>query len=282
MKFFSRMVALLLGVAMLAPLPAQSATQPSTAIGLENLKAAIAASTITIKGKQYPAFSGKKSHGPASCQLGDTQSFSQGARIDIQGGYHVPKTNTYPSGGPEVEIYSPPNADWLIQSYHRVINSANGTYVAGDTAVPAGYSFTNSVNYSQVSSDMHSYVASLTGSGNIYGVSASMAANLNAQIQTNLSNIESYAYSLQSSNSSVKHNAQVWGMGVFNTQVGHAWYIGWIDGTLICAPAYLHDQAALEAGLKAWVQGVLARVRVYYQQSPVRLNKGVIPLPMPT
>ena len=272
MNFFSRMIALLLGVAMLAPLPAQSATQPTAATGLENLKAAIAASTITIKGKQYPAFPGKKSHGPASCQLGDTASFSQGASINIQGGNHVSKNKTYPPGAPEVEIYSPPNSDWVIQSYNRVINSANGTYVAGDTAVPAGYSFTNSVNYSQVSSDMHSYVASLTASGNIYGVSAAMAASLNAQIQTNLSNIESYAYSLQSSNSAVKHNAQVWGMGVLNTQVGHAWYVGWINGTLVCAPAYLHDQTALEAGLKAWVQGVLGRVRVY---GPAKVMPGL-------
>ncbi|HEX3231745.1 MAG TPA: hypothetical protein VHQ95_22395, partial [Pyrinomonadaceae bacterium] len=62
---------------------------------------------------------------------------------------------------------------------------------------------------------------------------------------------------------------QVWGMGVFNTQTGHAWYHGYINGTLVCAPAYLHDQQALTLRLKTWVKNVVSKL-------PVLMDKNLI------
>ena len=221
---------------------------------------AIASTIVTWKGKEFPlvakgAGSSAALTGGATCELGDTQTFTDGAAIDLEGGYHVKKTSTVPSGAPQEAIYSP-GADWLVKSYVRVITSAAWTYVAADSAFPAGYSFLTNSSYSSVKSTMHSFVLSLNVPGYVQ-------ADLNAKLDTMVSNISSYSYSLSGSHGTVRHTGQVWGMGVFNTQTGHAWYHGHIDGTLVCSPAYLHDQNVLTVRLKTWVNNVVRKLPVH-------------------
>jgi hypothetical protein len=228
---------------------------------------AIASNIVTQKGKEFPfvakgAGSDNPLTGGASCEPGNTQTFTHGAAIDLEGGYHVKKTETFPSGAPQEAIYSPPNADWLVQSYSRVIGSAGWTYVAADSAFPANYSFLTNSNYSSVKSNMHSFVGSLNVPGYVQ-------VDLNTKLDTLISNISSYGYSLSGSHGTVRHTGQVWGMGVFNTQTGHAWYHGYINGTLVCAPAYLHDQQALTLRLKTWVKNVVSKL-------PVLMDKNLI------
>jgi hypothetical protein len=219
---------------------------------------AIASSVVVRKGKEFPLVARGSSAdaaltGGASCELGDTQIFTQNAGIDLESPDHVKKTNTYPSTPPERKIVSPPNADWVIQSYHRVITSAGPPYEAGDSAFPAGYTFLASGSYSSVKSTMHSFVGSL----NIPGY---VQVDLAAKLDTLISNISSYSYSLSGSHGTVEHTALVRGTGVFNPNVGHSWYHGYIDGSLVCAPAYLHDQNALTTRLKVWVKDVLQKL----------------------
>ena len=195
--------------------------------------------------------------------------FGPVASINLASGNHQKQNIATPPGAPQVAIYSPKNADWLIQFYSRHVDSANGTFVASDSASPANYSFTNSVDYSAISSNMQSFVASL-------GLNSQQVASLNAQIQTYLFNYQAYLNSISNSNGAVHHTAQVWGAGVFNVNAGRSLYTGWINGWLVCAPAFLHDQAAIEARLKQWVQRVLMRSHI-----PVNVMKGT-PLPLRT
>jgi hypothetical protein len=237
--------------------------QPTTgedADAKKRVSEAIASSIVTRKGVAFPIVakgggSNPTATGWASCEPGDTQTFTHGAAIDLEGGMHVPKNNTYPTPPPQIEIYSPPNADWIVQSYNRVITSVGPPYDAGDSAFPAGYSFLTSANYSSVKSTMHSFVGSLNVPGYI-------KVDLNAKLDTFLSNTSSYSYSLSASHGTVKHTATVWGTGVINPTTAHAWYHGYIDGTLVCAPAYLHDQNALTTRLKTWVNSVVRKLDV--------------------
>ena len=142
---------------------------------------AITSSIVTRKGAEFPLVAG------ASCEPHDTQTFTQNAAIDLESPVRVKKTNTYPDPPPMRKVVSPPNADWVIQSYHRVITSVGPPYEAGDSAFPAGYSFLTAGNYSSVKSTMHSFVAGLNVSGQI-------KADLNAKLDTLISNISSYSY----------------------------------------------------------------------------------------
>lgn len=219
---------------------------------------AIAATIVTRKGKAFPLVakgsgSDAIAAGGASCELYDTQTFTHGAAIDLESPYHVKKTNTYPSAPPQEAIYSAPNADWVVQSYYRVITSTGPPYVAADSAFPAGYSFLTNSNYSSVSSTMHSFVGSLNVNGQV-------KVDLNAKLDTFISNVSAYSYSLSGSHATVRHTATVWGTGVLNWDVGHSWYHGYINGTLVCAPAYLHDQNALTVRLKTWVNSVIRKL----------------------
>jgi hypothetical protein len=219
---------------------------------------AIASTIVTLKGKAFPLVakgsgSDAVAIGGASCELYGTQTFTHAAAIDLESPYHVKKTNTYPSAPPQEAIYSPPNADWVVQSYNRVITSTGPPYVAADSAFPAGYTFLTNSNYSSVSSTMHSFVGSLN-------VNGKLKADLNAKLDTFISNISAYSYSLSGSHGTVRHTATVWGTGVFNTQQGHSWYHAYINGTLVCAPAYLRDQNALIARLKTWVKSVIGKL----------------------
>lgn len=220
---------------------------------------AIASTIITRKGKEFPSVA--KVTGStaltsvASCEPGDTQTFTKNAAIDLESPDHVKKTNTYPSSPPERKVVSPPNADWVIQSYERVITTAGPPYEAGDSAFPAGYSFLTSGNYSSVKSTMHSFVGSLNVSGQI-------KADLNAKLDTLISNISSYSYSMSASHGTVEHTALVRGTGVINTTTGHSWYHAYINGTLVCSPAYLRDQNALIERLKTWVNNVVSKIPI--------------------
>lgn len=227
---------------------------------------AIASSIVMLKGKAFPLFA--KGSGPAptatggaSCELGETQTFTNNAAIDLESPNHTAKTKTYPSSPPERKIVSPPNADWVVQSYQRVITTAGPPYEAGDSAFPAGYSFLTAGNYSSVKSTMHSFVGSLNVPGYVQ-------ADLTAKLDTLISNISSYSYSLSGSHGTVEHTALVRGVGVINPTTGHSWYHGYINGTLTCAPAYLHDQNALTTRLKAWVNSVVNKF-------PATINKDV-------
>ncbi|MDB5072101.1 MAG: hypothetical protein JWM87_3212 [Candidatus Eremiobacteraeota bacterium] len=252
-----------------APVTMAAAAAPAAAVSsraadarsVADLDAAIKASSIVYKGKLYPALKTPSSGAAhksssaaasqnASCPIGSTIAFDQGAAIDLEGGNHKPTNQTW---GPDEEVYSPPNPDYVIQSFGRTVSTAGGTYNAGTSQMPPNYSFTNSINYSTATNDLHNYVLSL----NIPDV---VKANLNTTINNTFSNYQSYAQTLGASAGTVKHHAQVWGTGVFNTSQGHSWYHGYIGGTLICAPAYLHDQALLEAGMKAWVNAVVSRL----------------------
>jgi hypothetical protein len=257
MKFFSRVVALGIGVTMLALTPTMVSAQTS---GVQPIQTAIAESTITIKGKQYPApLHTQRSSSGASCQLGDTMNFSHVAELNLASPTHVSSSWTT---GPMTATYSPPNSDYVINSYSRVVSSRGNPETDSDSAFPAGYSGMNSGFYNAVSSTMHSYVASLAASGNLFGMSAAGQASLNAQINTYISNYQAYAYSIGGSNSSLQQTGQVWGAGKYNIHVGHSWYNGWFSGTVICAPAWLHNQAGMESQLKAWVQHVVSRYSV--------------------
>ena len=234
------------------------AQQPQTGQSLDTKRLvaeAIASSIVKLKGKEFPSVpkgtgSDAAKTGGASCELGDTQTFTNNAAIDIEGEYHTAKSNTYPDPPPKRALVSPPNADWVIQSYQRVITSAGPPYEAADSAFPAGYSFLTTSNYNSVKSTMHSFVGSLNVSGYVQ-------ADLNAKLDTFISNISSYSYSVSTSHGTVEHTAFVGGVGLINPTTGHAWYHGYIEGTLVCAPAYLHDQAALTARLKTWVRRVV-------------------------
>lgn len=219
---------------------------------------AIASTIVTRKGMEFPivSFSDPTTKGWASCELGDIQTFTQNAAIDLESGKRVKKTVTYPSTPPERKIVSPPNADWIVQSYYRVVTSAGPPYVAGDSAFPAGYSFLTAGNYSSVKSSMHSFVGSLN-------VNAQIKADLNAKLETLMSNISSYTYSLSASHGTVEHTATIWGTGRTNPTEAHSWYHGYINGTLICAPAYLRDQNALTKRLETWVNGVVRKLHPF-------------------
>jgi hypothetical protein len=265
MSFFSKMVALQIGVTMLALTPmsasAQTPAKSTATQGSQSIQAAIAESTITIKGKQYPApvRTGLRSSSGASCQLGDTMNFSHVAELNLASPMHEKTSWT---SGPTIATYSPPNSDYVINTYNRVVSSRGAPETDSDSAYPAGYSNINSGFYNAISSTMHSYVASLAASGSLFGMSASAQASLNAQINTYISNYQAYSSSIGGSNSSVTQTAQVWGAGKYNLNVGHSWYNGWFNGSLICAPAWLHNQAAIESQLKSWVQHVVSRYNV--------------------
>jgi len=219
---------------------------------------AIASSIVKLKGQEFPIVakgtgSDAAGKGGASCELGETQTFTKNAAIDLESPNHTAKSNTYPSSPPERMIVSPPNADWVIQSYQRHITTAGPPYEAGDSAFPAGYSFLTAGNYSSVKSTMHSFVGSLN-------VPDYVKVDLNAKLDTFISNISSYSYSLSGSHGTVEHTALVRGVGVINLTTGHSWYHGYIDGTLACAPAYLHDQDALTTRLKTWVNSVVRKL----------------------
>ena len=259
MKLFSRIVALGVGVAMLGLLPTFASAQ--TPQGSQSwIQAAIAESTTTIKGKQYPSrVGGLRSSSGASCEIGDTMNFSHVAELNLASPMHVASSWT---SGPTTATYSPPNSDYVINSYSRVVSSRGSPESDSDSAFPAGYSGSNSGFYNAVSSTMHSYVAGLDASGSLFGMSASAKASLNAQINTYISNYQAYSYSIGGSNSSLQQTGQVWGAGKYNIHVGHSWYNGWFNGSLICAPAWLHNQAAMESQLKSWVQHVVSRYKV--------------------
>ncbi len=224
---------------------AQSASEPAMP---KELQRAISKSVITVNGRQYPALPG------GSCKLGDMKPFGPAAYVNLAGGNHQRQSVATPAGPPRVASYSPPNADWLIQFYDRHVDSANGTFVAQDVASPPNYSFT-SVNYNALGTNMDNFVASL-------GLNGQLAALLNARVGAYLLNYEAYVNSLGNANGSVRLMAQVWGTGALNANPGHSWYTGWIVGSLVCAPAYLHDQDALEARLKQWVRTVLAKAQI--------------------
>lgn len=216
---------------------------------------AIAGTTVTRHGKLFPVFtSGLRDSGPGPCNLYDTQEFTHGAQIDIEGGSHRPTSETWPDPAPQNAVYSPPNPEWVVQSYNRVIDSAGAPYTASDSGMPAGYTFSSSASYSAVNSTMQSYVLSLN-------IPDYIKADLNAQISTMMSNIASYAYSVSASHGTVQHTAYVTGAGRYNVNVGHAWYHGWINGSLVCAPAYLHDPNALTTKMKAWVNTTVSHMR---------------------
>lgn len=257
-------------VAMPAAAPAAAVSSRSAdARTVADLNAAIKASSIVYKGKLFPSLKTPSSGAAhksssaaatqsASCPIGSTIGFNQGAEIDLEGGNHKPTNQTW---GPDEEVYSPPNPDYVIQTFGRTVTSAGGTYNAGTSQMPPNYSFTNSINYSTATNDLHNYVLSLD-------IPDVVKANLNTTINNTFSNYQSYAQTLAASAGSVKHHAQVWGTGVFNTSQGHSWYHGYIGGSLICAPAYLHDQGLLESGMKAWVNDVVSRMPRRLQESP--------------
>jgi len=234
---------------MLGLLPAFASAQSSAGVTApKELRAAISTSVINVNGKQYPALAG------GTCRLGDMKPFGPVAYINLAGGNHQRPSVATPAGAPRVASYSPSNPDWLIQFYDRHVDSANGTFVARDVASPPNYSFT-SVNYSALSTNMQNFVASL-------GLNDQHSAYINAHIQTYLLNYEAYANSISSANGSVRLTAQVWGTGAFNANPGHSWYTGWIVGSLVCAPAFLHDQDALEMRLEQWVRRVLVKAQI--------------------
>jgi hypothetical protein len=219
---------------------------------------AIASSIVTRKGVEFPSVAKVGSDTPltggASCEPGDTQTFTENAKFTLESPDHAKKTNTYPSDPTErKKVVSPPNADWVIQSYNRVITSAGAPFEAGDSAFPAGYSYLTAGNYSSVKTTMHNFVGGLNVSGKI-------KADLNAKLDTLISNTSSYSYSLGASHGTVEHTALVRGTGNTNTRVRHSWYYAHINGTLVCAPAYLRDQNELTARLKTWVNNVVSKI----------------------
>jgi hypothetical protein len=228
-------------------------------VSKDRLDKVLAETTVVIGGKRYPKAqtgetpAGRAEGGVASCNIGDVQQFTQGAAIDLDGAHRQAASYMLPPDGPMKRVYSPPNSDWVIQSYHRTVTSSGAPVAAGDSGVPGNYSYNSSGTYSSVNSSMHNYIATLNASGSIPGMSASLQAYLNAQVSSMTSNMSSYANSISASNSTVEHTAQVFGTGRFNTHTAHAWYHGYIDGTLTCSPAYLRDANALMAALQAWV-----------------------------
>lgn len=217
---------------------------------------AIAGSIVKIKGKEFPLLAkgtapDKPQSGGATCELCDTQTFTRCAAIDLESPNHVSKDKEYHNEA----VCSPTNGDWTIQSYHRVVGSTGTPYNASDSAFPAGYSYLSNTAFSSVKSTMHGFVASID-------IPDVIKADLNLKLDTMVSNMSSYVTSLSASHGTVKHSATVYGTGVFNTTTGHSWYHGYIDGTLICSPAYLHDQNALTARLKIWVNNVVKRLPV--------------------
>lgn len=264
MLFFSlkRVLAAGIVVAALSPAIVPAAPAPavvkgesaskSSAATVALLNEAVKSTSITVKGRTYPQLkspSAAKSSS-ASCQLGSTMGFDQGAAIDLEGGTHRPTNETW---GPDVAVYSPPDPDYVILSFNRTVTSAGGVYNAGTSQMPPNYSFSNSVNYSTATANLHNYVFSLD-------IPDVIKTNLNAYINNSFSNMQSYAQSLSASSGTIKHHGQVWGAGKYNFNVGHSWYHGYLGGTLICAPAYLHDQAQMEAAMRGWVDNIIKRL----------------------
>ncbi len=218
---------------------------------------AVASSTVTRNGKSYPQVptgsgADTASTGGASCELGDTQSFSQGASIHNASPNHVKKSNQY---GPVIAVFSPPNADWVIQSYSRVVTSAGDPYQASDSSFPAGYSFLTAAAFSSVRNNVHNFVTGLN-------IADMIKIDLKTQIDSMISNISSYTVSLGGSHGTVQHSATVWGTGILPSNKGHSWYDGYINGTLTCAPTYLRDENALTYRLKVWVNNVVRKLPV--------------------
>lgn len=225
--------------------------------GAGGVREAILANTILRGGKRYPKMptiaAGKRSSDGvlASCEIGDLMSVTNVASINLQGPKKAKKDVAHPPTGPMDQMWSPPNTDWVIQSYSRVITSKGGTTADSDTAVPSGYSSNAAGSYNTVRQATHDYVLSLS-------IPDIIKAELNAQIDTMVSNTGSYTSSLTASHGSVRHLAQVWGTGVANFSQAHSWYEGHINAQLICAPAYLRDPNVYLSRLKQWVDSTVA------------------------
>ena len=235
--------------------PAKTMTQLSDAKSIAQARAelarAITANTEVKKGKAFPArhaTNAGSSSKTGSCAPTDTLSFSHVASISIASPNHTKKDNLYPD--PEDrEFYSAPPG-WVVQTYSRIVDTAGPPFTAGDSSTPANFAWNSSATYSSVKTQMHSFVASL----NIPNV---IKADLNAKLDSLISNIASASYSISSSSAVLTHHAQVSGVGVINTSTSHSWYSGWLSGTLVCAPDYMYDQGALINVLKSWVTTTL-------------------------
>ena len=230
--------------------PAGTFVTFSDAQAKAELAKAVDATTVVRNGKAFPApHTASTNSKTGSCTPTDSQPFDHAASITIASPYHTKKDNKYPD--PEDrEFYSAPPG-WVVQTYSRHVDTAGPPYAGGDSSTPANFSWNNSATYSSVQTQMHSYVASL----NIPDV---IKADLNAKIDSMISNISSASYSISSSSAVLTHHAQVMGVGVVNTSTGHSWYTAWLNGTLGCAPEYMYDANALTTMLKNWITGTLS------------------------
>jgi hypothetical protein len=219
------------------------------------LAKAVDATTVVRKGKAFPApHTASTNSKTGACTPTDTQSFDHAASITIASPNHTKKDLKYPD--PEDrEFYSAPPG-WVVQSYARHVDTSGPPFTGGDSSTPANFSWNNSSSYSSVQTQMHSYVASL----NIPDV---IKADLNAKIDSMISNISSASYSISSSSAVLTHHGQVSGVGTINPHTGHSWYTAWLNGTLACAPEYLYDANALTTMLKSWVTNTLSHT-VHY------------------
>ena len=226
-------------------------------------QAATDANTVLYKGMRLPRLpiskTGARSESIYTCNLGDTMNVGPMAHIDLEGASHKPSSYWLPPTGPLDAFLSPPNADWVVMSYSRVVTSAGPPYQLSDSLVPKNFTFLSSGQFNAAKQNTQSYIGNLNlGSSTQYG--------LNIQLSSIVSNMASYTASIYNSGGGAEIDGRVEGTGVFNPNTGHAWLHAYLNATLECAPQYLHDQGALQLALKTWVDDWVRTHRQYQQQ----------------
>lgn len=216
-----------------------------------NAQGTIAASVITVKGREFPRIATLATAKTGSCcEPGDTRSIGGVATIDLSSPKGMAKNKFVPSTGYTEAIYSPPLSCWVIASYNRHVLSANDPFEALTDAQPANFHYLTSSQYTSTLEEMKNYVAHLN-------IADKYEGDLDAKLESFVKSYSSYANEIQTSHGQVRHRARVQGRGAFN---GSSWYKAEINTTEVCCPPELRDQGTLRQTLKAWVDSTSAKL----------------------
>lgn len=226
---------------------------------IEAAQRAIGATTVTIKGKEFPKrpeASGAKAQ--AFCDPYDTRQQNKVAELpdELPKGTNKSHSETFSS------TYSPTLPVWVISSFQRIEGNRIGPVSVTVDAVPGGFHLLTSSQFQSEFSSTKNYVMNLN-------IADKVKADLTAKLEEYFKNYSSYSMEISASHGSVIHKAVLSGAGAFN---GRTAYHGWIDTVEVCAPPEVSDLAGLKQRMKAWVdstvKGLPARGVVFEPNLP--------------
>ncbi|MDG1826122.1 MAG: hypothetical protein P8H62_07630 [Henriciella sp.] len=225
--------------------PVELAPKPTKTVSNAKLVQNVSAASYAHDGMDFPRVAQTKSTGGFGiCDIGEQDSFTQ--NFD-----HTSKKRAKKSWSETKDtVYSP--TGYVVLQGNVAVSSKKDPASFTTQLVPKNFSFNSSGEYSQVQTEMFDFVFGLD-------IPDTIKADVNTQLETYVSNYQSYTTTIGSSHGAFKVETVVHGTGrLARKKNAYSWVRGSLNVDGICAPPEISDPSILQNLLEQWVNEVTA------------------------